>query len=211
VAALSDEEHPACAGWRSRWSPRASVSSRSARTSPFHAAPRRSRTAASKHNCLQSVRSLQAQKGGRYRSSGEAALCCRRHPRVAILPKRSGIVCTAGTRPTREPRIDQSVVRAVTGRLDRVAIPARSRASRLTHARSARSRIVTWASATAPAPWVPGAPTRSVASRPWTPAVWIVLTIHDDEVDRNRGRFGDRLALALAAAPKAPLGIGRDA
>jgi len=63
--------------------PRASVSSRSAQTSPFHAAPRRSRTAASKHNCLQSVRSLQAQKGGRYRSSGEAALCCRRDPRVA--------------------------------------------------------------------------------------------------------------------------------
>jgi hypothetical protein len=51
----------------SRCSPRASVSSRSAQTSPFRAAPRRSRTAASKHNCLQSVRSLQAQKGGRAR------------------------------------------------------------------------------------------------------------------------------------------------
>jgi hypothetical protein len=72
-----------------------------------------------------------------------------------------------------EPPIDQSVVGAVTLRLDRIAIPARSRASRLTHARSARSRIVTWpssimtwASATAPAPWVPRASTRSVASGP---------------------------------------------
>jgi hypothetical protein len=31
-------------------------------------------------------------------------LCCRRHPRVAILPKRSGIVCTAGTRSKRHCR-----------------------------------------------------------------------------------------------------------
>ena len=70
-----------------RVSPGGEVSSRSAQTSPFRAPPRRSGTAASKHNCLQSVRSLQAQKGGRYRSSGEAALCCRRDPRVAILPR----------------------------------------------------------------------------------------------------------------------------
>src|SRR5450755_2095061 len=82
----------------SRCSPRASVSSRSAQTSPFRAAPRRSRTAASKHNCLQSVRSLQAQKGGRYRSSGEAALCCRRHPRVAILLDSGGLEVATGSR-----------------------------------------------------------------------------------------------------------------
>jgi hypothetical protein len=75
-----------------RCSPGGEVSSRLAQTSPFRAPPRRSGTAASKHNC---VRSVQAQKGGRYRSSGEAALCCRRDPRVAILHKRGHVASGA--------------------------------------------------------------------------------------------------------------------
>jgi hypothetical protein len=69
----------------------------------------------------------------------------------------------APARSNREPPIVQSVVRVVTRRLDRIAIPARSR-----------------------------------ASRPWTFAVWIVLTIHGDELDRNRGRFRNGLHAAVS-------------
>ena len=39
---------------------------------------------ASKQNCLQSVRSLQAQKGGRLACLAKQPPCCRRHPQVAI-------------------------------------------------------------------------------------------------------------------------------
>ena len=89
-----------------RVSPGGEVSSRSAQTSPFRAPPRRSGDmAASNNNRLQSVRSLQAQKGGRYRSSGEAALCCRRDPRVAIFPQAgSDLVASAFGRLRQRPR-----------------------------------------------------------------------------------------------------------
>jgi hypothetical protein len=82
---------------------------------------------------------------------------------------------------------DCRISRVVARRLDRIAISARLRTPRLTHARSARSRIVTWPTATAPAPSVAGTPDRSAASTPWTLAVWIVLTIHDDELDAIPG------------------------
>jgi hypothetical protein len=79
--------------------PQEHQSRRGRRKFPLSArAPRRSRTAASKHNCLPERAEPASAEGRSLSLAGEAALCCRRHPRVAILLKRSAIVCTAGTR-----------------------------------------------------------------------------------------------------------------
>jgi hypothetical protein len=56
-----------------RISPAATVSPRSTQTSGFRAAPRGDRTGASKRDRLLSVRNLQAEDSGRYRSSGRSS------------------------------------------------------------------------------------------------------------------------------------------
>src|ERR1700733_6794017 len=113
-----------------------------------------------------------------------------RHP--ALLSKRAPGRCRRNQ--SRMSIIDLSASRLLLSRsfvlrqLDSVGTPARSRASRLTHARSARSRIVTWLSPTAPARWASGTSTHSASSTVRILAVLIVLivlTLHDDGLHRT--------------------------
>ena len=98
----------------------------------------------------------------------------------------------------RQPPVAESVCSLVVRRLNRIGIPARFRASRFTHTRSARSRVVIWLSATSPA--ASGAATLAgwaATTRP-TLAIWLVLTFHDDELDRSLPQHRERSCSAVA-------------